>query len=179
MKKIIALLLIAATLFSFTACKGNGGAADTDPMDAANNFAAEQARLEAEYSKKAAEKAAEESEVQAEIDEYVKEVGKTKKKTQLVIELDWPLGRKYYKFEYNKKGEFKTQIQYMFYNRMENYNASLEVEKNREDAKVIDKDKDLKMLVVRNDGFNGKSFDEMYATYSREDVKELGYKIIE
>ena len=179
MKKIIALLLIAATLLSFAACKGDGGEVNTDPIENANDFAANQAKLEAEYSKKAAEKAAEESEVQQEIDEYIKEVGKTKKKTQLVIELDWPLGRKYYKFEFNKKGEFKTQIKYIFYDKIENYNASLEIEKNKENTKILDKDKDMKMLVIRSDGFKGKSFDEMYATYSREDVKELGYTIVE
>lgn len=181
MKKIIALLLIAASILSLAACKVNGGNATTtaDPKDAANEFASNQAAIEAEYSRKAAEKAAEESEIQQEIDEYIEEVGKTKKKTQLVIKSAWSLGKKYYKFEFNKKGEYKTQIQYVFYDSLDNYNANLEIEKNKKDVKILDKDKDLKMIVIRNDRFNGKSFDEMYELYSTEDVKNLGYTIIE
>lgn len=179
MKRIIALLLIAATLLSFAACNGDGGEVNTDPVANANDFAANQAALDAEYSKKAAEKAAEESKVQEEIDEYIEKVGKTEKKTQLVVEVKRDWGREFHKFEFNKKGEYKTQIKYMFYNDAENYYAELEAEKNRTDTKITDKDKDMRMIVVRNDRFNGLSFDEMYAVYSKEEVSEKGYILIE
>ena len=89
------------------------------------------------------EKAAEEVEIQQEIDEYIAEVGKTKKKTQLVVECESSIGRKYMKFEFDKKGEYKTQIIYYFYDSLENYVANLEIQKNEDNVKVIDKDKDM------------------------------------
>lgn len=182
MKKIIALLLVAASLLSLAACKVNGGEPETtvNPLDAANEFASRQAEVEAEYSRKAAEKAAEEAEVQQEIDEYIAKVGKTKKKTQLVIEtVNWSLGKKYQKFEFNKKGEFKSETKYVFYDSLENYFSNLEIEKNRKVARVVDKDKDMKMIVVNNPAYDGLPFDEMYKFYTSEDAKKLGYKVVE
>lgn len=182
MKKIIALLLVAASLLSLAACKVNGGEPETtvNPMDAANEFASRQAEVEAEYSRKAAEKAAEEAEVQQEIDAYITEIGKTKKNVQLVLEIvDWSLGRKYYKFEYDKKGEFKTQKEYYFYDNVDNYKLDLKNIKKASGIKVVDKNEDMKMLVIRDKNFKGKSFDEMYEIYSREEIKNLGYKIVE
>ncbi|MBQ3044517.1 MAG: hypothetical protein IJO03_02485 [Clostridia bacterium] len=179
MKKIIAMLLVFVSLFSLAACKGNGGDVETDPVKAADDFAQNQAAVEAEQSKQAAEKAAEQSEIQVEIDEYIEKVGKTKKKTQLVVELKRTWGREFHKYEFNKKGEFKTQIKYMFYDTSENYFAELEAWKNRDKAKVIDKDKDMKMLVVRNGSYNGSSFDDMYKFYTMEEVAKQGYMIIE
>lgn len=179
MKKIIALLLIAASILSFAACKGDEGEVNTNPEEIANDFAENQAKVEAEYSKQAAEKAAEESKIQEEIDEYIEEVGKTKKKTQLVIEVASSLGREYIKYEYNKKGEYKTKKVYYFYDTLENYNACLEAEKNADDVKIIDKNKDTRMFVAEYKKFNGQSFDEMYEIYSKESIKDKGYKIVE
>ncbi len=176
MKKIIALLLVAVSIFSLAACKKEP---NTDPVENANEFASNQAALEAEYSKQAAEKAEKESEIQQEIDEYVEKVGKTKKKTQLVVEVERPSGREFHKYEFSRKGEYKTQIKYMFLPDLENYFAVLEAEQNKKEVKVIDKDKDMRMVAVRNDRFNGVSFDEMYELYKSEDVKNLGYTVIE
>lgn len=173
------MLLVFVSLFSLAACKGNGGDVETDPVKAADDFAQNQAAVEAEQSKQAAEKAAEQSEIQVEIDEYIEKVGKTKKKTQLVVELERTWGREFHKYEFNRKGEYKTQIKYMFYDLSDNYFAELEAWGNREDTKIIDKDKDMKMLVVQNDRFNGVPFDEMYDFYSREDVAEKGYTLVE
>lgn len=180
MKKIIAVLLVFAAVLSLAACKveSNNKAKKTEPYDP-NEYQSNLAAAEAEQSRLVAEKAEAESEIQENIDEYIKEVGKTKKKTQLVIKLNSSLGKEYHKFEFNKKGEYKTQIKYIFYDTLENYNATLEIEKNKKDSKVIDKDMDMKMVVIKNDRFNGKPFDEMYEIYSREDVKALGYTIIE
>lgn len=181
MKKIIALLLVAASLLSLAACKINGGEPETtvNPIDAANEYASKRAEIEAEYSKRAAEEAAEEAAIQQEIDEYIAEVGKTKKKSQLVIECESSIGRKYFKFEFDKKGEYKTQIIYYFYNSLENYVANLEIQKNEDNVKVVDKDKDMKMIVVRNDNYIGKAFEEMYKLYTSEAVMNLGYKVVE
>ena len=179
MKKIIALLFVFVSLFSLAACKGNGEDAVTDPVKDANEFAQNQAAVEAEHSKQAAEKAAEQSEIQEEIDEYIEKVGKTKKKTQLVVELERTWGREFHKYEFNKKGEYKTQIKYMFYDLPENYFADLEAWENRDEVKIIDKDKEMMMIVVRNDRFNGVPFDEMYDLYTKEEVAEKGYTVIE
>lgn len=180
MKKIIALLLVVVSILLLTACKNNEGETNTDPEKVANDFASNQAAIEEEYSKRAAEKAEEESKVQNEIDEYVKEIGKTKKKTQIVLEIvDWSLGRKYYKFEFTKKGEFKSRTTYVFYDSLENYYAELEAKNNDKTYKVIDKDKGMKMLVVKNTEFNGYEFEKMYEDYTSETAKEMGYKVIE
>lgn len=178
-KKIIALLLVFVSLFSLAACKGNGGDAETDPLKVADDFAKNQAAVEAEHSKQAAEQVAEQSQIQEEIDEYIEKVGKTKKKTQLVVELKRTWGREFHKYEFNRKGEFKTQIKYMFYDTSENYFAELEAWENRAEAKVIDKDKDMKMLVVKNNSYDGSSFEDMYKFYTMEEVAKQGYTVIE
>ena len=54
-QKIIALLLVAVSLFAFASCKKEP--VNTDPVAGANEFASNQAAVEAEYSKQAAEKA--------------------------------------------------------------------------------------------------------------------------
>ena len=177
MKKIIALLLVAVSLFAFASCKKEP--VNTDPVAGANEFASNQAAVEAEYSKQAAEKAEKESKIQQEIDEYVEKVGKTKKKTQLVVEVERPAGREFHKYEFSRKGEYKTQIKYMFLPDAEIYFAVLEAEQHKDEVKVIDKDKDMRMVAVKNDRFNGTSFDEMYELYKSEDVKNLGYTVIE
>ena len=179
-KKIIALLLVFASLFTFAACKGEGGeTTTTDPVGDAIDFAEAEASVRAEQSKEADERASEEAAIQEEIDEHIAKVGKTKKKTQIVVELKREWGREFHRYEFNRKGEYKTQMIYHFYDTSELYYAEVEAWKHRAQAKVTDKDKDMKMIVVKNDRFNGRPFDEMYELFKSEEVRDRGYTIIE
>lgn len=179
MKKIIALMLVLAAMLSLAACKVNPSDSETESYSP-DAFRSQLDAAQAEQSEKAAQSVAAASEVQKEIDEYIAEVGKTEPKKKLVIEVvDWANGRKYYEFEFDKKGNFKSRIIYFFFDTLENYNATVEIEGDKEGRRVIDKDKDMKMVVVKDSDYDGSSFDEMYAAYSREDVKDLGYRIVE
>lgn len=178
MKKIIALMLVLASILSLSACKVNKNNGETEPYDA-NEFQENMSKLEAEQSKRAAKEAEEASEVLAEIDEYVEKIGKTKPKTQIVVESDYALGRKYLKFEFNKKGEFKNHIIYYFFDTYENYKAVYHSEKNRDDATVVDHDKDTHMVAVRLDEYVPNPYDTIYDAYASEAVMDLGYTIVE
>lgn len=178
MKKIIALILAVTAILSLSACKPNKVGGETEPYDA-NEFQENMSKLEEAQSKKAAEKVEKASEVEEEIDEYIKKVGKSKPKTQIVVKLNYALGRKYLKFEFNKKGEFKSHIIYYFFDSYENYNAMYNSEKNRSDATVVDHDKDMKMVAVRLDEYMEQPYDKIYEAYSSEQVMDLGYSIVE
>lgn len=178
MKKIIALMLVLATVLSLSACKVNKNNGETEPYDA-DEYQQEIQKLEEEQSKRAAKEAEEASEVEAEIDEYIEKVGKTKPKTQIVVKVEYALGRKYLKFEFNKKGEFKSHVIYYFFDSYENYKAMYNSEKNRSDATVIDHDKDMQMVAVRLDEYTENPYDTIYEGYSDPDVIDLGYTIVE
>lgn len=178
MKKIIALTLALAAILSLSACKVDKNGGETEPYDV-NEFQENMSKLAAEQSEEAAKKAEKASEVEAEIDEYIEKVGKTKAKTQVVVKSNYALGRKYLKFEFNKKGEFKSHVIYYFFDTFENYSAMYNSEKNRDDATVIDHDKDTKMVAVRLDEYKGVSYDETYEAYQRQEVIDLGYSLVE
>ncbi len=181
MKKIIAILLISASVLSLAACKGKNEGVVTEPADP-NVFQSEINAAEAEQSKAIAESVNAELEVQDEIDEYIKKVGKTKKKTQLVIQCgvsEEIFGKEYWKLEFKNNGEYKTKIEYYFLPTKEQYNAKVQIAKDIDGLKLVDKDPDTRMVVIRNDNFNGRSFDKMYATYTDEAMAELGYFVIE
>ena len=178
MKKIIALILAFTAILSLSACKPNKDGGETEPYDA-NEFQENMSKLEEEQSKKAAEKAEEAQKVEEEIDEYIKKVGKTNPKTQIVVKSNYALGRKYLKFEFDKKGEFKSHVIYYFFDSLENYNAMYSSEKNRSDATVVDHDKSMKMVAVRLDEYMEQPYDKIYEAYSSEQVMDLGYSIVE
>ncbi len=178
MKKIIAILLALATILSLSACKVNKNNGESEPYDA-DDFQANIEKYEEKQSKKAAKEAEKASEVEGEINEYIRKVGKTKPKTQIVVETNYALGRQYLKFEFNKKGEFKSHVIYYFFDSYENYRATYDAEKNNSRATVVDHDKDMQMVAVRRDKYMGDSYDNIYASYSSEAMMNLGYTIVE
>lgn len=178
MKKIIAILLALATILSLSACKVNKNNGESEPYDA-NDYQANLNKIEEEQSKKAAKEAEKASEVNAEIDEYIEKVGKTNPKTQIVVKSNYALGKKYLKFEFNKKGEFKNHFVYYFFDTYENYRAVYESEKNRDSVTVVDHDKDTQMVVVRLDEYPESTYDEVYKIYSSEATIGLGFTLVE
>lgn len=180
MKKILAVLLAIASVATLAACDGKNGGETTEPADP-DVFQSEVAANDAELSNAIAESVEAELEAQEEIDEYIEKVGKTKKNSQLVLQRNVPeyLGREYWKFEFKKNGEYKTKIEYYFLDTKEQYNAKVQIAKDVDGLKVIEKDEDTRMVVIRNDKFNGRSYDKMYETYTTEAVAEKGYIIIE
>ena len=180
MKKIIAIMLVLAAVVSLASCKVNGGKGETEPYNP-EEYVSNLAAAEEEQSKAAAEKAEKESKIQEEIDDYIRKVGKTKKKTQLCLRLNTPdyIGKEYWRFEFKANGEYKTKIEYHFLATSEQYHAKLQLAKDMDGMKVIEKDADLNLVVIRNDRFVGKSFDAMYSNFTHENMKEMGYFVIE
>ena len=87
MKKIISLVLVFATLFMFAACKGNSGKPkETDPYSP-EEFQSGIAHQQSIAASIAAEAEEAESERQEEVDKYIAKIGKTKKNSQLVVEM--------------------------------------------------------------------------------------------
>lgn len=180
MKKLMALLLVTASVLTLASCKGKGENV-TDPADP-DVYMSQQQAVEAEQSKALAQAAEEESRVQAEIDEYIEKVGKTKKNSQLVIKCNVDentLGREYIKFEFKADGKFKSKTTYYFLPTWEQYNAKVQIGKDDKNLKVVEKDEDMKMVAIRSENATGKSFDKMYKNYTAEGMAEMGYIVIE
>ena len=179
MKKIIAILLAMASVATLAACDGQKEK-ETDPADP-EVYMSQQLAYEAEQSKALEEKLQEEIKAQEEIDEYVAKVGKTKKKSQIVIQCQVPdyIGREYWKLEFKGDGKFKSKTEYHFLATKEQYEAKIKIAKDTDGFKLVDKDEDMRMVVIRNDKFNGRSFDTMYGIYSNETTAGMGYTIIE
>lgn len=179
MKKIIAILLAMASVATLAACNGNEEK-ETDPADP-EVFMSQQLAAEAEQSRALEEKKQEEIKAQEEIDEYIKKVGKTKKKSQIVIKCEVPdyMGREYWKFEFKGNGEYKSKTEYYFLATKEQYEAKIEIAKDTDGLKLVEKDENTRMVVIRNDKFNGRSFDTMYEMYANESMSGMGYTVIE
>lgn len=179
MKKILAILLVIASVLSFAACKGkdSGVTEPADPEAFLSNVEAQNK----EASKAAAESIAAESERQEEIDDYIKKIGKTKKNDQLVIQCKVPehIGREYWKYEFDANGKFKSKIVYYFLPTLEQYNAKIDIGKNDKNYKIVDKDKEMKMVAMESKNATGKSFDKMYKNYIAEGMKDMGYIVVE
>lgn len=173
-KKIIAFLLILAAVLSFASCK-----VDSDEEYTPDVYQSNLAEAEAEASRQAAESVKAEEEKEEAIDEYMEKVGKTEKKTKIVVNIPFSHGRKYQVFEFNRKGEFKSRKIYFFYNTSDRYYAGIDTQDSMPGQKVIDKDKDMRMVVVRDDDYDGKNFDETYESLLSEGAVGRGYTIIE
>lgn len=180
MKKIIAILLIAAAVVSLASCKVKSGNGETEPYNH-EEYLSNMAAAQEEQSRAAAEKAEKESKIQEEIDDYIKKVGKTKKKSQIVVQCNVPenLGKEYWKLEFKANGEYKTKLEYYFLPTLEQYNAKVQIAKDVDGLKLVEKDADTKMVVIRNDKFSGGPFDAVYKNFTDEAMKNAGYIVIE
>lgn len=163
MKKILALIAVAATLFSLSACKMNG---KMTAEERESSRVEESLKVEREYI--------------SGVNETVEdEIGITKKGERLVVKTDTPLGYEYFVFEFDKKENIKTRYTYQFFDLVVNYESTLEI-KETGYGKQVDHDNAKRMVVYKDTDYaEGETFDSLYEVYSREQVIDLGYTIIE
>lgn len=165
MKKILALIAIAATLFSLSACKLGG-----KKMTAAERESSrveESLKVEREYIEG--------------VNETVEdEIGKTKKGERLVIKGSTALGYEYTVYVFDKKEKLKEEYSYQFFDLPVNYEATLEI-KETGHGKQVDHDEKSRMVVYKkaSKDLAEDTFDSLYEVYSNPQLTELGYTIIE
>lgn len=179
MKKILSVILAAAAVLSLAACKVKPSQNEETEPYSPDDFQAEMDRLQAERESEYAELMKEQEEINEEIDEYVSKIGKTKKNKELVIETPSSTGKLYQKIVYNKKGEIDYRIDYYFFDGEEHYQRMMEYVESKKYRKIIDKDKKLGMLAIKFDDMDSSPFEDLYNYYSRQDVIEDGYRVIE
>lgn len=169
MKKLIALIAVLATVVSLSACKMNK---NLSPEEKQSKYAVEASKMVA-------------ASIQAEND-YIdgvhefseNEIGKTQKKTKLVIRAESSLGYRYDVFEFSKKGKMTKRLSYEFYDSIENYKVQSKIKEDRK-RKLIDTDDKARMVLYKYDEVWEQTFDELYEAYSKPEVNELGYSIVE
>ncbi len=164
MKKILALIAVAATLFSLSACKING---NMTAEERESSRVEQSLKVEREYIEG----------VNETVDD---EIGKTIKGKRLVIKGGTALGYEYTVFVFDKKEKLKDEYSYQFFDLSVNYEATLEI-KETGHGKQIDHDKKSRMVVYKKDSKDlaEDTFDSLYKAYSNPQVIELGYTIIE
>ena len=180
MKKIISVILAAAALLTLAACKVKPSEnSETEPYRP-EEFQAQVSQLQAERASEEAEKQKEQEKLDAEIEDYIsEEVGKTKKDKELVVKVSMSRGVQYQKYVYNKKGEVDYRLSYFFYDELQDYNSRIDVAKENERCKIVKKDKDMLMVVVKYTEIASTPFDELYNSCKRPEVIEMGYQVIE
>lgn len=168
MKKIIALIATFATLLSLSACKPK----ELSPDEKQSKYAAE------ESERVAASLQAENDYIDG-VHEYSdNEIGKTVKGKKLVIRAESSMGYKYNVFEFNKKGKMTKRLSYEFYDSIENYEIQAEIKEDRK-RKLVDTDDDARMVVYKYEDVWEQTFDELYEAYSKPEINDLGYTIVE
>ena len=179
MKKIISILLILATLVSFAACKVKPSEPkETDPVNY-DDFQNQVNAYESEYQSQIEASLQAQEELEKEIDKYIAKVGKTKKNKELVMELERPVGREFQKYVFDKKGNTDYRLDYLFFDSKDNYEATLQEAKDNDHKKVVEKDKDMKLVVVKRTNIVEGTFDKLYESFSSDAFKDLGYTVIE
>lgn len=168
MKKLIALIAVFAAVLSFSACKRN----DLTPEEKQAKYAAE------ESERVAASMQAENDYIDGVHDYSDNEIGKTKKGEKLVIKAESSMGYKYLVFEFNKKGKMTERLSYEFYDSIDNYEVQAEIKEDRK-RKLVDTDDKARMVVYKYEDVWEQTFDELYEAYSKQDVNDLGYSIVE
>lgn len=166
MKKILALLGIAATLVSFSACKINK---ELTPEE----IAAEQSKAVAQSIK--AEEKYEEGH-----NETVDKLGKTQKGKRLVLQEPDRNGYEYNVYEFDKKEVLKKRYRYVFYGTPTEYKKILEnAKRNGDDIKEADEKSRLIIYNIKFEEDPGLTFDYLYELNSSEWAKAAGTIIIE
>ncbi len=168
MKKFIALIVVLVTIISLSACKTK----ELSPEEKQSKYAA------AESERVAASLQAENDYIDG-VHEYSdNEIGKTIKGKKLVIRAESSLGYRYDVFEFNKKGKMTERLTYEFYDSIHNYEVQAEIKEDRK-RKLIDTDDKARMVVYKYNEVWEQTFDEIYAAYSKPEINDLGYSIVE
>ena len=168
MKKYIALIATFATLLSLAACKPK----ELSPIEKQSTYAAE------ESEKVAASLQAENDYIDGVHDYSDNEIGKTVKGKKLVIKAESSLGYKYNVFEFNKKGKMTKYLSYEFYDAINNYEVQSKIKEDRK-RKLVDTDDKARMVVYKYNEVWEQTFDELYEAYSKPEINDLGYTIVE
>lgn len=167
MRKIMALLLTFAALFSLAACSVDSGKTAAELVSEAE---AEQSMLI-------------ESSIQAEVDrleemdESVDGIGKTQKNKQIVVKLPYANGEHYQVYVMNKKGICKEVLDYYYYNTLELFERNNEKQKEDLRKKKFDSDPVTRMVAFKSDYDVGEdvTFDQLYDRFVQ--VIETGSKM--
>lgn len=168
MKKLIALAVVLVTVISLSACKTK----ELSPEEKQSKYAAE------ESEKVAASLQAENDYIDGVHDYSDNEIGKTVKGKKLVIRAESSLGYKYNVFEFNKKGKMTKYLSYEFYDKIENYEVQSNIKEDRK-RKLVDTDDKARMVVYKYNEVWEQTFDELYAAYSKPEINDLGYTVVE
>ena len=95
------------------------------------------------------------------------------------MELGTATGREFQKYVFDKKGNTEYRLDYFFLDTVDNYEATIQEAKDHQSKKVVEKDKDMKLVVVKRTNIVEGTFDELYESFSSEAFKDLGYTVIE
>ncbi len=168
MKKLIAVIAVFAAVLSFSACKK----INMTPEEKQSYYAAEESK------RVAASIQAENDYIDGVNDYSDNEIGKTVKGERIVIKAESSLGYKYIVFEFNKKGKMTARYSYEFFDSIENYEVQSEI-KSPGSKKLVKTDDEARMVVYKYDEVWEQTFDEVYEGYSKQEVNDLGYSIVE
>ncbi len=169
MKKLIAMIAVLATVISLSACKMNK---ELSPEEKMSKYAAEESKMVAESIQ------AENDYIDGVHDYSENEIGKTVKGKKLVIRCEISMGYKYEVFTFNKKGKMTERLSYEFYDSVDNYKVQSDIKGDRK-RKLVDTDDEARMVVYKYNETWEQTFNELYDAYSKPEVIDLGYSIVE
>lgn len=165
MKRIIALLAVAATLLSLSACKVNR---EKTPEDIA-----------AEESKAVAESIKAEEDFQEGKSDTVGDLGKTEKGKRIVVQEPGPVYEEFNVFEFDRKQNLKKRYRYLFFDDVEQYELKLNMGDGVRSELV--KHDDKARLIVFEVEFEKDpelTYDYIYNTYDTDFARENNIVII-
>lgn len=165
MKKLIAVLSVAAILFGFAACKKEEDASTSYPSGLS---ADEIASLEAEKA------------IMEDMDKVEEQLGQSVDGNKIVGKKETSVTTEYYVVYFNKDGKSEYLIKYVYYAREEHYQTALDIG-DKGTAKFIGSDDDLRRVVYKIEtdegGYTGFTYDEVLADFEakgREIVGDVG-----
>ena len=163
MKKILALIAVAATLFSLSACKING---KMTAEERESSRVEQSLKVEREYIEG--------------VNETVEDViGKTVKGKRLVVKANVSTGYEDVVFVFDRKEMIKAKYKYEFFDLDINYQATVEM-KEKIGYKQVDHDEKSRMVVFKKtEDLEEFDFDYYYDAYSQQFNIDRGYTIIE
>lgn len=165
MKKLMAVLSVAAILFGFAACKKDDDASTTYPT---NLSADEIASLEAEKA------------IVDDQDKLEDEIGKSVKGKKIVGKESDEFTTEYFVVYFDKSGKSEYLIKYVYYNLQEHYDTAVDIG-DKGTAKFVSSDDDLRMVVYKIEsekgGYTGFTYQQVlddFKAKKREIVGKVG-----
>ncbi len=150
MKRVIAVLVILASILSLAACK------ELTPEEKMSSIAAEE-------SKMAVERSSQEAAIEVGKDDILDEIGKSKKDKKLVVVKYEENYTEFRVIVMDKNGFGDYMEKYIFYN-SEQYKSA----KNQENFgadKVVERDDDLRMIKFKRVFDTDSTYENFYKTY--------------